>query len=309
MRRRAGVVHPARRRLPSFLLDLETKPVVKWAPHLRLAFEILKGDLGLPEPTARIVLKDSISAAHECAQAINQRSGQIFESETRAELHNRFRRIANCIKRSPLRLRERLDERIDCLVKKGVIDLEVVEAVFDTTAAVFAEFPDIEPSRTALRSICGKPSDGAQVVLIKNDYASIGPIYQRRAEDAAVTLLSSASGQAHASGVFEALAGALGSEQDINPGSQIYDLIVHYVVEVAKAWRQVGLRPSRARHPEDPTYKSKFHRFVDLVLADKNASNALSGYFEWQGLAMVRKQLTKVRKRLAITPCRPWRAH
>ena len=95
---------------------------------------------------------------------------------------------------------------------------------------------------------------------------SIGPIHQRKAEDAVVTLLSSASGQADASDVFKALAGALESEQDINPSSQIYDLIVHYVADVAMVWRQVGLRPARARHPEDPTYKSKFHRFVDLVL-------------------------------------------
>jgi hypothetical protein len=204
MRRRAGVVHPARRRLPSFLLDLGTKPFAKWPPHLRLAFEILKDDLGLSEQTARTVITDSISAAHECAQAINQRSGQIFESETRTELHDSLRRIANCIKRSPVRLQKRLDESIGGLLKEGVIDLEVVEGIFGTTASVFAEFPDVEPSRTALRQMCGMSPDHANVVTIKSDYASIGAIHQRGAEDAIAELARASIGQVRASDVFKA---------------------------------------------------------------------------------------------------------
>src|SRR5262245_11651865 len=126
MRRRARHVHLARRRLPPFLLDLETRPVVKWPPHLRLAFKILKDELELPEQTARTVMEGAISAAHECAQAINQRSSQIFEHQIRAKLGHNFRLVAKCVQRSPGRLRKRLDESIGDLVKEGDIDLEVV---------------------------------------------------------------------------------------------------------------------------------------------------------------------------------------
>jgi hypothetical protein len=129
---------------------------------------------------------------------------------------------------------------------------------------VFAEFPDAESSRTALREMCGMPPDHTHVVTIKGDYASIGAIHQRKVEDAIAALAE--SGRAGASDVFSALADALGSDHDSNPSSQIYDLIVQYVVQVARVWRQVGLRPSRARHRDDASYKSKFHRFVDLVL-------------------------------------------
>jgi hypothetical protein len=45
-------------------------------------------------------------------------------------------------------------------------------------------------------------------------------------------------------------------------------LIVDYVAAVADVWRRAGLRPSRARHPADPSYRSRFHRFVDLVLTE-----------------------------------------
>jgi hypothetical protein len=44
------------------------------------------------------------------------------------------------------------------------------------------------------------------------------------------------------------------------------DLIVAYVLAVARRWQQNGLHPSRATHPENPKYRSRFHRFVEFVL-------------------------------------------
>ena len=46
----------------------------------------------------------------------------------------------------------------------------------------------------------------------------------------------------------------------------IADLITNYVASVAQIWLRHGIRPGRAVHPSNPNYRSKFHRFVDLVL-------------------------------------------
>jgi hypothetical protein len=47
---------------------------------------------------------------------------------------------------------------------------------------------------------------------------------------------------------------------------EIATLIIDYVASVANCWHDAGIKPTRARHPEDPTYKSGFHRFVELVI-------------------------------------------
>ena len=43
-------------------------------------------------------------------------------------------------------------------------------------------------------------------------------------------------------------------------------LRTHYVARLAEVWRQAGLSPSRATHPENLSYKSSFHRYTELVL-------------------------------------------
>jgi hypothetical protein len=60
------------------------------------------------------------------------------------------------------------------------------------------------------------------------------------------------------------MASALDSEEI--QSDEIATLMVDYVASAANRWREAGIQPSRARHPEDPTYKSDFHRFVELVI-------------------------------------------
>jgi len=52
----------------------------------------------------------------------------------------------------------------------------------------------------------------------------------------------------------------------VNADPEIATLIVDYVAVVADLWRAAGLRPGRARKDADPKYRSRFHRFVELVL-------------------------------------------
>jgi hypothetical protein len=222
--------------------------------------------LALSEEVALSLIIKSVSAAHKCGQAINQRSGDIAKYETRTKLHDKLRRIAKCAKRAPARLRRRLDEQLVSVIRENTIDLEVIDAIFDAAVAAFREFPKVEPSRTALREMCGMAPDHDRIVMIKSEYVAVGKTYQRKAEDAIAALAKLSSHQASASDVFNALASVLHSDKTTHPNAQIFDLIVDYVAEIATIWRQAGLRPSRARHPEDPTYRSKFHRFVDLVL-------------------------------------------
>ena len=41
---------------------------------------------------------------------------------------------------------------------------------------------------------------------------------------------------------------------------------MEYVRKLGDGWTAVGLRPGRANRPGDATYRSRFHRFSDLVL-------------------------------------------
>jgi hypothetical protein len=54
--------------------------------------------------------------------------------------------------------------------------------------------------------------------------------------------------------------------EETKPEPGIATLIRDYAADVAELWRAAGLKPTRARHPDDPTYVSNFHRFVELVL-------------------------------------------
>jgi hypothetical protein len=127
MRRHARAIPLARRRLNSFVLDLESKPTEEWPPHLRRARNIVcsESEPALPEEAALSLIIKSVSAAHKCGQAINQRSADIAEFQTRVKLHDPLRRIAKCAKRAPARLRRRLDKQVVALIRESVIDLEV----------------------------------------------------------------------------------------------------------------------------------------------------------------------------------------
>jgi hypothetical protein len=250
------------------VLDLKSRPTVEWPPHLRLAWNVLhsESELSLSKEVALSLMIESALAAHKCGQAINHRSAEIAEFQTRAKLHDTLRRIAKCAKRAPATLRRRLDEQVGALIRESVIDLEVIDAIFDAAVAAFEEFPNAEASRTALREMCDRTPDRDRVVVIKSEYEAVGVAYQRKAEEAIAVLASSSSHKASASDVFNALASVLCSDQASHPSTQTYDSIVEYVAEIAAFWRHAGLRPSRAVRPDDPTYRSKFHRFVDLVL-------------------------------------------
>ena len=64
MRRRARVVHFARRPISSFVRGLKSKLADKLNPHLELAQDILQVELKLSEDTSRSILAGAASLAH-----------------------------------------------------------------------------------------------------------------------------------------------------------------------------------------------------------------------------------------------------
>src|SRR5262249_45062831 len=98
--------------------------------------------------------------------------------------------------------------------------------------------------------------------------------------------------------VFNALASALRFDRTAHPNAQIPPLIVEYVAELATFWRQAGLRPTRATRVGDPTYRSKFHRFVDLVLTAMTEPSAQRHLINLDDLNDTRREIWLVHSRL-----------
>ena len=265
MRRRARVIHLARRRLDPLILELKSKPTKEWPPHLNEAYKLLrKSDFSDKE--IRSIVVRSISAAQACARKINRRSDDVVRCRAVETLTTAFRRVANCAKRAPLKLRKRLNEAVVPLILNKSVDLEIIDAIFDAVAKVFFEFPEEESASTALRVMCGLPPDHDHVIVIKSDFSVLDNAYQRKAEKAISAIAEASNKKITVPDIFDVLASTLDSGQSKKVSTEIHTLIVDYVAEVAKVWLGAGLKPSRASHECDRTYTSRFHRFVDLVL-------------------------------------------
>jgi hypothetical protein len=223
------------------------------------------------------VLFASLSAAHRCAQAIDQRSRANVDDAGLRKLHNVFARIARCIRRSPASLRHVLDRDVCSSVRGTIIDLESIEMLIDKLVAGFGSFPEVETSATVLCALVTSGSlpnlrkvDRAHLpgcfvegaALLKEDYAALRSIDQRRVE-AKLATLQKRRGEFGAADVCESIANALDVDRANIVNSFIYDLITDYVGAVSKIWLQHGLRPVRA---VDSRYPGRFHRFVDLLL-------------------------------------------
>jgi hypothetical protein len=272
MRRHPHVVPFARRSVRNLLRRLTVGPPIKSPEHLRLAYEILQNELTVPAPSARRLVIDSVSHAHVCGQAIDRRARILHEYENRMQARKAFSRLAKCATRAPASVRNSLDKRIARLIPP-IIDLEVIEGILDAAHRVFKSSKH-EAAQCALRVLTMRdrdvekivgPVDEDQTVRLKTLYCSLSPTSHRDCESA-LSSLTRTSTPGYALAVFKALTSAIDTKPPKGVPVDVSDLTVTYVEAVAALWRQVGLRPSRATHSSNPKYKSKFHRFVDLVL-------------------------------------------
>jgi len=263
MRRRARASPLTRVRPAPPFRKLRNTAESEWPATLQSAWKILHDEIGVSKPIPRTIIGDAALVAHRCAQKINDRVRNNEHHRLAAKLGRGFARLSACIRRAPAELRKRLDIQIHSLLVSGVIDSEVVEEILDAAVVCFQRYPRHESAKTALATMLVASADGVNVNLLKVDYSSIDYDSRTRCEQA---LHAVADATVTAAAIFEALASALMVAPPVDVSYEANDLIIEYVSTVAMSWHRAGLRPSRARHPADPRYRSRFHRFVELVL-------------------------------------------
>jgi len=266
MRRRARASHLARRPTYSLLLQIEDSRSGPraWSRHLQLAYAILLLELAVSEENSRVILISALQAAHDCAKRIDQLAGDGVQLQIRRDVCERLGRVAKCVRRAPAELRRRLDQAIAPLVRENHIDLEGIEAVLDIAVEIYSAFPQHEPAPTAPAAWTDQLGTRARYPKIKINLSAPNARDRIKAEKYVAALGQACS----AADVFPALSAGLQDDGTAKVNVQIHPLIVDYVAEVGEAWQRYGLKPSRAGHADNPNYKSKFHRFVDLVLTE-----------------------------------------
>jgi hypothetical protein len=146
------------------------------------------------------------------------------------------------------------------------VDSEVIEKILTAATTVFAESPDNEAARTALGVLSVTFSEGRQIIGLCSDYSGLHFDTRHKCEMALSALAEVPTEAVTAAAVFDALGVAIATDRPAETSADVSNLIVRYVAIVAALWSKAGLRPTRASRRWDPKYKSRFHRFVELVL-------------------------------------------
>jgi hypothetical protein len=189
-------------------------------------------------------------------------------TRARATIEKACRRVANCIMRAPARIRHHLDQAILSSIQESIIDLEVIESIFNSATLSFEECPEVEPSRAALKALCEIETAHFHALSID---------LRIKVERSIAELVAAESYREHpvrAAAVFEAIATALGCATTPKTNSRSRTLITRYVIELEAIWRRAGLKPSRAIAYLNDAYRSRFHHFAELVLNEMAAPRA-----------------------------------
>jgi hypothetical protein len=262
MRGRARPVHYARMRVSSVTRTVTYSAQEKWAPHLQLANKILEEEGKLSAPLARRIIAKSVTCALVCAQAMDNRALALSRCQSKTKVTKSFARLANCLARAPARLRHRLDQRVRAILQEP-FNSESIEALIDATYRAFTLLK-VDPAPTALRALSAVRWQNKKLIGLKANYSALDPAIHRKCETAIASVPDSAPGTAMA--VLNALAGAIKDATSTGVPRDSSDLIRDYVSSVAVLWRDNGLSAGRAYHYDNRQYRSRFHRFVELVL-------------------------------------------
>jgi hypothetical protein len=258
MGRTARIDFRGRRSLPQFQRRLECSSPGDWPLQLRMAWEVLTKERSLPAEKALSVILESVAAAHRCVRAQNQLLRRNETATNCSKFQKLSKRISNGIRRSPAGLRQQLDEQLGLLIQIPIIDLEVIEAIFERTAAAFEELPNNENAATALRALRESRTTPFSQLAIED---------RNHAEKALAELKGRLTADALAVDIFHTLAQTPKEYESPKSPTQTRRLIISYVAEIAELWRRAGLRPARAYSTFKSSYASKFHWFADDVLA------------------------------------------
>jgi hypothetical protein len=259
---RAHVSTLIRKRWPNLLRVILVGDPRSWPPHLQLAWTALR-ESGLLARQVRILVHNALTAGIECARRMNERTQAAEVCERSRKVKAAFGRLSHCAKRAPAKLRHMLDESISAVLESGDVDLEVIEALFQTSRTVFEQFPDAEATQSALSALGIDRKYAYDAIGLTVDFSSLSPPLQENCKSALSLAIKSGAGTG-AVAVFKALAD--GVSDSPRPPRGASDIVIDYVAAVAAEWRSSGLRAGRALKSGNASYKSKFHRFCDLVL-------------------------------------------
>jgi len=265
MRRRVQIIHRAEALIGPLMRRIESAPISQWSEHVKLAYKILQIELQTTDEIARAVIINSMRAVERCAGAINRQSDDLVEGNSREKLCSAFERLANCCRRAPAKLRKRLDGTIGAMLQHGCVDWELIEEIVDATAIEFKKSPNEKAAATALRTMFVAMPDREPSNWIKSAYGGLRSESQRNAEAALLNLRNQQKGLT-AAAVFGALASALDGRHRRKTDLEVKAIIRDYVVAIKSIWGTAGLKLGRGYDPADASYKSKFHRFADLIL-------------------------------------------
>jgi hypothetical protein len=257
--RKAKVDFRARRSLTRFQRQLECTPVQAWPKPLVDAWEILNDRFKLPPTDALSAILDSVSAAHQCISVQSQQLIALEQEKARTIIRKTCSRIEKGISRAPVAVRRRLDRAILPLLQQGIVDLEIIESILEAVAAIFngkfANDESLKATKRALRELRVAP------------FSMLGMGLRRKVEKAIADITaSSVKRQPMAADVFGAVTAALDADNSTRSSTQASKSTTGYVAELAKIWRRAGLKPKRAYGFLNSEYRSRFHRFAELVL-------------------------------------------
>jgi hypothetical protein len=257
----------ARRSLESFVTRLRSLQTSDWPPRLSGAWKILTNTLGLPDAKARSLVLQSVPIAHDCIKAQSKRVDRIEANQAPARIRRTCHRVSKCIKRAPAILRRRLDAEIPTLIKNIESDLETIEAIFVATKAAFEDqqYRESEAVRTGIEAL--KPSRAA-------DYSMLDTAVRGQVLSALAKLVSSGR-QVKSAEVFAIVGGALDNWKAQTISLESRDLRTRYVAHLKIIWLEAGLKPGRSIAYLDDTYRSRFHRFAELVYVGMAASSRI----------------------------------
>jgi hypothetical protein len=298
MHLRAHVSTLIRVQSPNLIRGIVLGDPKTWPPHLQLAWAILK-QLRLSDRKARIVLHNAGVAASDCSRSMigRIRSTQNYEVSEKAK--QAFHRLSHCTKRARAELQHLLDEKTNEVFADGDVDIEVIEALIKVSRAVFEQFGDDEPARTALKALRIYHDHEHDTIGLLLDFSSLSPLTQQSCTSALEEAVKGKTIQTAAT--FEILAKAISKSQPTLRGAA--DIVITYVATVAFEWRQSGLSPSRAVNFLNPAYVSPFHRFCDLVLTallEPESRRHLPGLDDLSHQAWARQRQLPLEDRKAI---------
>jgi hypothetical protein len=266
---------------------LRNAKTADWPKYLKRASEVIANEQDQPE-IARAITLDAVAIAYNYTHAINATAMVNARLRALSNLGDATARIFNCMKRIEAPIRKAFDQAAQSHFSDGV-DSETIKAFLHECAVIAETHPENADAGRILAAL-GRlevpeenfVSDASKMI---NDHEALHPQDRWGLQDSLKDLVANPN-KVTALAVFKGVAAAcaykspfLDSEnKDANKipllESEIEDADVDaYIKEVASCWKRYGLRPAREYKLDGPPkhnhkYKSRFHRFAELVLID-----------------------------------------